>query len=237
MGWNTTDGPTARRETRPNIIKRVLTLLVVLVILKVTFGVICSYRNYFPPDFRSEFLRGREHYFSGAYQWAFYSHVVSGPLSLILGLVLINDWFRREFPNQHRFLGRLQVACVLLLVVPSGFSMAFHAAAGPVAAMGLLILAILTGICAALGAISAAKRRFEEHRRWMWRCFLLLCSAVVLRLIGGLATVAEVAVEWIDPVATWISWMVPLAIFELRELVRRKPHHPTLQPASVTNRA
>ena len=33
---------------------------------------------------------------------------------------------------------------------------------------------------------------FTDHRRWMWRGYLLLCSAVVLRLFGGLATVTGV---------------------------------------------
>jgi hypothetical protein len=54
----------------------------------------------------------------------------------------------------------------------------------------------------------------------MWRCYLLLCSAVVLRLIGGLATVTGVAAPWFDPLAIWLSWLVPLAAFELRERAR-----------------
>ena len=57
----------------------------------------------------------------------------------------------------------------------------------------------------------------------MWRCYLLLCSAVVLRLIGGLATVTGVTAPWVDPLATWMSWLVPLTAFELREWTRRKP--------------
>jgi Predicted membrane protein (DUF2306) len=65
-------------------------------------------------------------------------------------------------------------------------------------------------------------RRFADHRRWMWRCYLLLCSAVVLRLIGGLATVTGVTAPWLDPVANWMSWLTPLAAFELREWTRRK---------------
>jgi len=56
----------------------------------------------------------------------------------------------------------------------------------------------------------------------MWRTYLLLCSAVVLRLIGGLATVTGVAAPWVDPLATWMSWLVPLMAFESREWTRRK---------------
>ena len=57
----------------------------------------------------------------------------------------------------------------------------------------------------------------------MWRCYLLLCSAVVLRLMGGLATVTGVTASWFDPLATWLCWLVPLTAFELREWSQRKP--------------
>jgi uncharacterized membrane protein len=186
-------------------------------ILKVTASVISGYHNYFPPDFASDFLRGRQSQFRGAYRWAFYTHILSGPVSLILGLILVSDVSRDRFPALHRRLGRTQVACVLLLVTPSGLWMAYHAAAGPIAAAGLASLAIATATCASLGVRAAVTRRFVGHRRWMWRCYLLLGSAVVLRLIGGLATVTGMAAPWVDPLATWLCWLVPLAAFELRE--------------------
>ncbi len=56
-------------------LQRVLTLLTGLLILKVTVAVMLGYVNYFPPNFDADFLRGRERYFFGAYQWAFYRRV------------------------------------------------------------------------------------------------------------------------------------------------------------------
>jgi len=192
-------------------------------IVKVTINILSNYHDYLPPNFGSEFLRGRERYFPGVYRWAFYTHIMSGPVSLILGLILVGERTRTRFPTWHRYLGRLQVACVLLLVTPSGLWMAYYARSGPVAVVGLATLAIATAICASLGGLSAVKRRFASHRRWMWRCYLLLCSAVVLRLLGGLATVIGAAAPWVDPLATWLSWLAPLTAFELREWTRRKP--------------
>jgi hypothetical protein len=205
------------RPHRPRSPEAILALLAGVLILRVTASVISGYRHYFPPDFASDFLRGRGGYFGGVYHWAFYTHILSGPVALILGLVLVVDGSRARFPRWHRHLGRVQVACVLLLVTPSGLGMAYHAAAGPIAAVGLAALAIATATCALLGARAAMQRRFANHRRWMWRCYLLLCSAVVLRMIGGLATVTGMAAPWVDPVATWLSWLVPLAAFEWRE--------------------
>jgi small-conductance mechanosensitive channel len=202
--------------------ERILALMAGVLILKVTASVISNYHDYFPANFSSDFLRGRELHFFGAYQWAFYTHILSGPVSLILGSILIAERSRSRFPKWHRYLGRLQVACVLLLVTPSGLWMANHAAAGPVAAVGLAALAIATAISVSLGTRAAVARRFADHRRWMWRCYLLLCSAVVLRLIGGLATVIGLAAPWVDALATWVSWLVPLTAFELREWAKRK---------------
>ncbi len=208
------------RPHPPTLPERILTLLAAVLIFKVVISVVSNYVHYFPPDFSSDFLRGRERYFFGAYQWAFTAHILSGPVSLILGLILIWERSRSRYPRTHRYLGRLQVACVLLLVTPSGLWMAYHAAAGPIAAVGLAALAIATAACAALGARAAVTRRFVDHRRWMWRCYLLLCSAVVLRLMGGLATVAGVTAPWFDPLATWMCWLMPLAAFEIRERTR-----------------
>ncbi|WZO98845.1 DUF2306 domain-containing protein [Isosphaeraceae bacterium EP7] len=203
---------------------RLLAFLAGILILKVTASIISNYGNYFPPDFASDFLRGRQAHFRGAYRWAFYMHILSGPVSLILGLILVGDMSRARFPTWHRRLGRLQVACVVLLVTPSGLWMAYHAAAGPTAAVGLAALAIATATCALLGLRSAVARRLADHRRWMWRCYLLLCSAVMLRLIGGLATVAGMTAPWVDPLATWLCWLGPLAAFELRERAFAVPH-------------
>src|SRR3954469_1330248 len=104
-----------------------LRLLAGVLILKVTVDVVLKYRDYIPPDFSSDFLRGRESFFWGGYHWAFYLHIASGPVSLIVGLILLSDRFRQRFPKWHRLLGRLQVVDVLLLVAPSGLCMAYRA--------------------------------------------------------------------------------------------------------------
>src|SRR4029078_13562263 len=104
-----------RQPTR-SLLDRILAGVAILLILKVTFTVLITYRDYLPPNFNADFLLGRESYFFGAYSWAFSSHLVSGPASLIFGTILISESFRRRFPKWHRCLGRLQVACILLLV-------------------------------------------------------------------------------------------------------------------------
>ncbi len=143
----------------PKMLRRFLGLLAALLILKVTVATVLKYRDYAPPNFNSDFLRGREPYFFGSYAWAFYIHIASGPVALVLGLILISDRFRQRFRAWHRRLGRVQATVVLFLVAPSGLWMAYHAGAGPVAAVGFSALAIATGTCTALGWRAAIRRQ------------------------------------------------------------------------------
>ena len=213
----------------------ILKLLVCVLICRVIVGVFLNYRDYMPPNFESDFLQGRHHYFFGRYQWAFYTHITSGPCSLILGMILVSKQFRLRFAKWHRYLGRIQVACVLLLVTPSGLWMAWYAETGTIAGIGFAALAVVTGMCVALGWKSAVKRRFAEHQRWMLRCYLLLCSAVVLRVIGGLTIVTGIESDCSYPLAAWISWLLPLwhtKPFVNWRAVRRQPNVTRLSPVS-----
>ena len=194
---------------------RVLRLLACVLILKVTLSVVLGYRDYLPPDFASDFLRGRQAYFFGPYQWAFYSHIAAGPVTILLGLILISEQFRTRYRKWHRVLGKTQVLLVLFALVPSGLWMAPYAETGAIAAAGFFTLSLATGVCVLVGWRMAVQRRFTEHRRWMSRCFLLLCSAVVLRLFGGLVTVMGVGAAGSYPLAAWASWLAPLVVFEL----------------------
>jgi uncharacterized membrane protein len=214
---------------------RLLTFMAWLLIVRVVVEVVAGYRFYFPPDFSTGFLHGRRSYFHGLYQRAFFIHILSGPLTLLLGLLLVSDRIRSRVPAVHRSLGRIQLGVVLLLVVPSGFLMACRAEAGPIASAGLLALAVATGASAIIGAMAARNHQFARHRRWMWRCYLLLCSAVVLRLFGGLGAVLAVPWPWYDPLIVWLSWTAPIAAFELLE--RYVNHRPVRLPRTAPDRS
>lgn len=205
---------------------RIVQVLACLLICKTTLAVLLSYSDYFPANFHSDFLRGRSEYFFGPYQWAFITHILSGPFTLIAGLLLISKTLRRRFPKWHRGLGRIQVLCILLMVTPSGLWMAWYAETGTIAAAGFATLAIATALCAALGWRAAVSRQFEQHRCWMLRTYVLLCSAVVLRVIGGLAEVLEL--EGTYPLAAWISWLLPLLLIELYVCYSSKSSPPAM---------
>lgn len=201
----------------------VLRLLVCALILKVTAVVVLNYRDYLPPDFNSEFLRGRETYFYGGYQWAFFAHIAVGPCVLVLGMIQLSERFRRWSAQCHRNLGKALIACILLVMTPSSLWMARYAETGVLAGLSFALLAVATASTAWFGWRSAVLRQFAAHRLWMVRCYVLLCSAVFLRLMSGFATAVGLPGDWTYPVAAWVSWVAPLATLEAMRWRNRNP--------------
>jgi len=203
---------------RPRV--HLLKWLVVLIVCAGTFGIVSHYPNYLPPNFDLDFLIGRENQFQGLYRIAFFAHILAAPCTLLMGLVLLNRGIRIRWPAIHRFFGRTQVLFVLVLVVPSGLWMSGFAFTGPVAGSGFATLAILTGYCAAMGWRHAVQLQFENHRRWMTRCYVLLCSALVLRVMSGAMSLVQPEAWWPYPIAAWASWLLPSAGWEWYERLR-----------------
>jgi hypothetical protein len=102
------------------------------------------------------------------------------------------------------------------LVLPSSVVMSRHAFGGWPAGLSFLVLSAATAICAIVGVVHAVRRRYDRHRRWMLRCYVLICSAVALRLISGAAGLFGVpSPEVAYIVAAWSSWLLPLAACEV----------------------
>ena len=193
--------------------------LALAVVVKVTVSILANYPLYFPPDFHSLFLEGREGRFWGVYSFFFYIHIVSAPFVLLGGTILICERALRPRRAFHAALGRVYVLAVLVLLVPSGLVMAMRSYGGWPAGLSFGLLSIATGLCAGMGIYRARRRQIASHRRWMARCYVLLCSAVTLRLISGAASVVGVEnPELSYRVAAWASWVGPLAIYEIIEV-------------------
>ncbi len=207
---------------RYRFLTTVLRTLAVLLILRVLVVILTNYPSYFPPDFDSLFLQGREATFTGAYRPAFYLHIFSGPVVLINGLLLLSNNIRRRHRRLHRLLGWVQVVLLLFFVLPSSVVMSREAFGGWLAGLSFLLLSVATAICVIAGLVHARRHRYELHRRWMLRSYVLICSAVILRLMSGAAGLIGVpSPEAAYIVAAWSSWLIPLAAFEL--LVRLPP--------------
>ena len=184
--------------------------------LRVLYLILVDYWWYFPANFvESSFLTGRESFFHGAYKAAFYLHIVVSPISLVAAFVLMFSGTRPKQRRLHRLLGKSQFYMVLFVVVPTGLVMATRAYTGAVAGMGFATLSVVTGITMLMAAVTAAKRNFKSHRRWALRCFVLLCSPLILRLTSGLVIVLGFESGATYQLSAWLCWLVPLIVVEL----------------------
>lgn len=199
----------------PTRSKRILLAALAILFTRVFLGILLEYRWYFPADFdKSAFLSGRRYTFTGFYPAFFYTHILSGPVAIVLATFQIFSGGRARFRRWHRLAGRALVLIVLLLLFPSGLVMAYQAYAGPPAAAGFGLLSLLTAAAALMSTYHARARRFALHRRWAERCFLLLLSPLILRLIAGAVIVMDIESEWTYRLNAWLSWLVPLLIYE-----------------------
>jgi hypothetical protein len=108
------------------------------------------------------------------------------------------------------------------MVLPSSVVMSQYAFGGWLAGLSFLTLSVATAACAVLGVVHARRHRYDLHRRWMLRCYVLICSAVALRLISGAAGMVGVASpESAYIAAAWVSWVVPLALYEISTRMAR----------------
>lgn len=206
---------------RRQLLTTVLRWLAVVLILRVLLAILSNYPDYFPPNFDSIFLQGRQATFPGLYEVAFNVHLVSSPVVLVVGLVLLSETVRRHAPGLHRRLGWVQVLVLLVFVLPSSLVMAGRAIGGWPAGVSFVLLTVATAACAVAGVVQARQKRFDRHRRWMLRTYVLVCSAVVLRLLSGLLGWFELpSTAWVYTVSAWASWVLPLAAYQLWEHVR-----------------
>ena len=203
---------------RPRILLTVLRCLVVLLILRVLVVIVANYPDYFPPNFESLFLQGRESTFHGLYRLAFYVHIFSGPFVLCNGLLLMSESIRRHWVGLHRGLGGMQVSVLLLVFLPSSIVMSQHAFGGWLAGLSFVLLSLTTILCVMMGLKFARHRRYDLHRKWMLRSYVLICSAIPLRLISGTAGLLEVShIEVAYVIAAWSSWIIPIVVLEMIE--------------------
>lgn len=157
--------------------------------------------------------------------WGLRAHIAFSGFALILGVFQFLKPLRRKAPSLHRWIGRGYVlACVGGGI--AGGVIALSSTAGPIAGWGFFILALLWVPFTLLALVSAMRKDFTAHERWMIRSFALTFGAVTLRLqlpIGPMITGDFLsAYIWI----AWLAWVPNLIVAELFIATLRKPKRP-----------
>jgi hypothetical protein len=149
------------------------------------------------------------------YKVAFFSHVYTSILVLILGATQLSSTIRRRFPAMHRRVGKGYVVLILLVASPSGLLMALYANGGAATQLSFALQAVLWFTFTLMALIHVKRGNWISHRNFMWRSYALTLSAISLRLFKWIivSTLAWPPMDTYRLVA-WLGWMVNLAVVE-----------------------
>lgn len=156
---------------------------------------------------------------------AFFAHVILAPVALALVPFQLWQGLRDRRPLVHRLMGRAYGMAVVISGA-SGLWLAVTTEAGPVAAFGFGLLAVLwlgttiTGIRLAMSGDRIA------HRRWMIRSIALTLAAVTLRIQIPVGMMLEIPFDTAYPVIAWLCWVPNLIA---AELILRWPRRSTVR--------
>lgn len=160
----------------------------------------------------------------------FAAHVLLASVVTLCGLLQLVPGLRRRWPRAHRWTGRLFLTLAIFMALSGVWLSAVRGTyLSVVSAVAILINAALILVFAGLAWRHAVKRRFEPHRRWALRTFMVVSGVWFLRvgLMGwivinrGPAGMTKDMSGPADVVLTFGSYLIPLAGLELHGLAER----------------
>ena len=163
----------------------------------------------------------------------FAAHVLLASVVTFAGLMQLIPPLRRRFPTVHRWTGRtfIVIACFMAL---SGFwlTLVRGTSLSAVSSVAIIIDGLLILIFAGLAWRHAVKRRFDQHRMWAMRTFMVVSGVWFLRVgLMGWVVVNRGPVGMsghlsgpADIVLVFGSYLIPLALLELYFWAGRSAH-------------
>jgi hypothetical protein len=155
---------------------------------------------------------------------AFYVHVVSSILVLLLGIFQFLPGVLRKMPAWHRSAGKVYVALVIGISGPGGLVMAFYANGGWPARISFILTAFLWMLFTGMAFIKVRSREFEKHEAFMIRSFALTLSAITLRCYAFiLPSIIILHPREEYTLIAWLSWIPNLLLAEWIIRKKKKP--------------
>jgi uncharacterized membrane protein len=152
---------------------------------------------------------------SSIYMKAFYIHISSSLLAILIGVFQFSSYLYKRKPNVHRLFGKIYVFSILFMAAPSGLVISIHANGGLSSKVGFVIQSLLWFLTTLMALISIKKGDFQQHITWTIRSYALTIAAMSLRTesylmmyffeTGPIETYATV---------TWLSWVGNLIVAE-----------------------
>ncbi|MCA6075196.1 DUF2306 domain-containing protein [Fulvivirga sedimenti] len=159
---------------------------------------------------------------TGWWQTTFYTHIIFGGVSLLIGWVQFSGKLRRKYLRWHRILGFIY----LIAVLSSGMAsviLAVFAEGGLTGKLGFGILGILWLVTTVVAFKNILNSRPFQHGNWMIRSYALTFAAVMLRLwmpFFGIVLHLDFPVAY--PIIAWLCWVPNIVVAELLVARRNK---------------
>lgn len=153
--------------------------------------------------------------------------IIHGLLAAVVtlgGLMQLIPALRRRFPRLHRWTGRVFLVLAIVMAVSGGWlTLVRRTWLSEVSAAAILGDAVLILAFAVLAWRRARQRRFEAHRLWAMRAFMVVSGVWFLRvgLMGwiilnqGPVGMNRTLSGPVDVVLVFGSYLIPLALLEV----------------------
>lgn len=147
-----------------------------------------------------------------------YVHMIGGTIMLLFGAANLYIGSTRRFFRYHRAIGT-----TYLVGGAIGSALALVATLGPDhktnpevmftnASVSLSMLSLSWLVAAAMAYRSARNRRYDTHRDWMIRSYVLAWSFVFCRVASRVTNIDELGG---GEAFIWLSWVAPLLLCEV----------------------
>lgn len=156
-----------------------------------------------------------------------FMHALGGSLVLALGALNLYIGATRRWFHLHRqvgfgylFTGTITSSLAMFVALTQvhaskGVSLAFNPAAVTNVGWSLAMLSLAWLGAAAMAWRAARNRRYDNHRDWMIRSYVLAWSFVLCRVVDRVPGLEALPKMGGGESFIWISWMLPLGLAEL----------------------
>ncbi len=151
-----------------------------------------------------------------AFQWAFYTHISSSLVVLLVGPWQFFPGIMRRFPRFHRISGYVYVLTILGIAAPSGWVLGLYANGGLPAKVGFVMQSTVWWVVTLWAILEIRQNRQLRHTQMMIRSFAVTMAAMSLRT----ESYAMYYIWKTKPMetyitVTWLSWVGNLLIAEV----------------------
>lgn len=141
----------------------------------------------------------------------FYTHIVTGGISLLIGWAQFLPKFRNKYLRLHRFIGIIYVISFILCGL-SSVVISLYATGGFVAGLGFGIMGIISFYTTFVAFLAVKNKDIWQHEKMMIYSYACCFAAVTFRLwqVGLHFTGLEYITLY--KIAAWIGWLPNLVV-------------------------